>query len=203
VRGDDGYDDAYIRARSPSPSSKLARWDFAREVLDALSEAGGVSAHHYVTTISFRDVRARHECLQLGLFIDAYLAMEVNGVSLPESSPLLDLLCRRLVGVLQADEHNNWSLAAATQRAGTSRLVGSDLFSALARAANSYDRVQRTASKGYGGGSGGAVARGRRRGKRGSRNGAEGQQPVTARGAKATTLAATGVGAAQSAPRGH
>ena len=91
----------------------------------------------------------------------------------------LDLMCRRLVGVLQADEHNNWSLAAATQRTGTTRMAGSELFSALAKAANSYDRVQKSASKTYSAVN--AAGRTRKpRGKRGARTGTAGAQSAGA-----------------------
>jgi len=98
------------RTRSPSAISKLATWDFAREVLNALEEAG-VSAHRYVTMNPFRDARARDECVHLGLFIDAYLRE-----GLPLDAEPLDLICRRLVGVLHADAYENWSFAAVTQR---------------------------------------------------------------------------------------
>jgi hypothetical protein len=164
-----------------------------------------VTAHYYVTSISFRDGRARNECLQLGLFIDAYLAM-----GLPEASDLLDLMCRRLVGVLQADEHGNWSLAAATQRGGASRLAGAELFAAMAKAAGSYDRVHKTVTR-----SGSTTAFGsqkthRSRGKRGGINrgygaGAGGNhyQPTdaSAAGSAVAATAASGAGAARSARR--
>jgi hypothetical protein len=116
-------------------------------MLSALGDAGGVSCHHYVSTIQFRDARARNECLQIALFVDAYLEMQIDGVPLPEQSILLDLMARRLIGVMKADEHSNWSLASATQRAGTTRMAGSALFMQLSRAANAYDRVQKAVSK--------------------------------------------------------
>jgi len=187
------------RSRSPSPSSRLARWNFAGEVLASLREAGGVSAHYYVTTITFRSATARNECLQLGLFIDAYLAMEVGGNPLPDNSPLLDLMCRRLVGVLQADEHNNWSLAEATKKTGASRLAGADLFTALAKAANSYDRVKKAATKGQGSGghglAGGDGAYGKRKNKgRGGRGSGKNHNP-SGSGSAANNHVQTGGGA--------
>ena len=115
--------------------------------MNALRVAGGVSCHHYVSTIHFRDSKARNECLQLGLFIDSYLDMEVDGLGLRLDSDLLDLMCRRLIGVLNADEHGNWSLATASQRSGITRMAGGELFAQLSRAANSYDRVQKAVHK--------------------------------------------------------
>jgi hypothetical protein len=116
-------------------------------MLAALDDAGGVSCHHYVSTVQFRDARARNECLQIALFVDAYLGMQIDGVPLPEQSTLLDLMARRLIGVMKADEHSNWSLATATQRSGTTRMTGSALFMQLSRAANAYDRLQKAVSK--------------------------------------------------------
>jgi hypothetical protein len=120
-----------------------------------------------VTTVQFRDTRARNECLQLGLFIDAYLAMDVDGLGLPADSDLLDLMCRRLVGVLNADEHGNWSLATASQRSGTSRMAGGELFAQLSRAANAYDRVQKAVHKGGGNTTAAGTKKPTRRGRRG------------------------------------
>jgi len=168
----------------------LAHWDFAGDVLRALREAGDVSCHHYVTSVQFRDPRARQECLQLGLFIDAYLDMEANGVELPTDSVLLDLMCRRLIGVLKSDEYGNWSFASATQRTGASRLVGSELFAALSKAAGSYDRAVRTAMKGKGGGNtpggnkgGGGGGGDWKKARRGRRRGKGGRSPSPDEGA--------------------
>lgn len=179
------------RSRSPSPTSRLARWDFAGEVLQALEEAGGVSCHHFVSTVPFRDQRARNECLQWGMAIDAYLAMRVGRSlqPLPEDSRLLDLMCRRLVGVLKADEFGNWSLATATQRAGPTRMAGTELFTAMSKAANSFDRVQKAVAKvtpqSAAAQASATSARRTPRGKRGSGGG--GKRQVPAAGDRAAT----------------
>ena len=168
------------------------------EVLDALNAAGGVSCYHYVTTVSFRDVRAKNEALQLGQFIDAYLAMDVKGEPLPESSELLDLMCRRLTGVLKADEYGNWSLATATQKAGASRLMGNELFTALAKAANAHDRVHKNVSRqtAAAGAGGGYADKARRRGRRGQRSeyrGGAGASSSAVSGAQGGTAARSAV----------
>ena len=173
------------RARTPSPASRLANWDFPREMLRALDDAGGVSCHHYVASLRFRDNRARNECQQLALFIDSYLAMVVGGEGLPLDSDLLDLLSRRLIGVLNADEHGNWSLATASQRSGVSRMAGNDLLTQMSRAANAHDRLQKAVVKTT---TGGSQYTGKKpRGKRGSGKGAGGkpESDAAARGAAA------------------
>jgi hypothetical protein len=139
--------------------------------MNALRAAGGVSCHHYVSTVHFRDSRARNECLQLGLFIDAYLDMEVDGLGLRLDSDLLDLMCRRLIGVLNADEHGNWSLATASQRSGISRMAGGDLFAQLSRAANAYDRVQKAVNKSGPNGAGTYATGAKKAARRGRRGG--------------------------------
>jgi hypothetical protein len=192
--GDDG--DAYLhdRDRTPSPASRLAHWDFPREVLRALDQAGGVSCHHYVSNIRFRDNRTRNECLQLALFVDAYLAMDVNGVALPYDSELLDLMCRRLIGVLNADEHGNWSLATASQRSGASRMAGSELFAQLSRAANAYDRLQRAVHKAHSTDDArtGQKGRPKARGSRGSGRSKAGNSPRAPAAAGQSAAAARG-----------
>ena len=160
-------------------------------MLRALDDAGGVSCHHYVSSQRFRDSRARNECLQLALFIDAYLAMEVDGMGLPYDSELLDLMSRRLIGVLNADETGNWSLAAASQRSGTARMAGSDLFTQLSRAASAHDRLQKAVNKAGGAGAGGAQkGRAKPRGKRGGSGGRKaGSPPPSVSGAAARSAA--------------
>jgi hypothetical protein len=159
-------------------------------VLGALDKAGGVSCYHYVSSLRFRDNRARNECLQLALFIDAYLEMEVDGLGLPLDSELLDLMCRRLIGVLNADETGNWSMAAASQKSGISRMAGNDLFVQLSRAANAHDRLQKAVTKVGSSGAGGARRGGAKpRGKRGGRSRKAGSPPASVSGAAARSAA--------------
>ncbi len=171
-----------------SSTSRLTDWPFAEEVLNALDDAGGVSCHHYVSTVNFRDTRAQKECLQLGLFVDAYLSMRVGDAELPLDSLLLDLMCRRLIGVMHADANSNWSLAAATERVGTVRMASNELVMRMSRYANAYDRMRRAVSKGSDGTAGSAVRvqrtrRGRRGGARNAASGDSAQSNAAARGA--------------------
>jgi hypothetical protein len=107
-----------------------------------------VTCWHYVQSIDFRDHKAKAECEQLALYIDAYERMEVGGVPLPVESELLDLMCRRLLGVMQSDLTGNWSFASATQKSGANRAVGSALFAVMSKAATAYDKTVKAARGG-------------------------------------------------------
>jgi hypothetical protein len=133
-----------------SPASRLQTASFAEGIRDCLLTAGQVSCRRFVETESFKDNRARNECVALAEIIDvATSSRGLAGALVPWSSPIVEAVARRLVGVMTADRTGNWTIATVVSRSAGSLcpLVSRDLAVVMAKAANAIDRVDKASIK--------------------------------------------------------
>ena len=166
--------------------------DRRRRITDRLAptilrSTSATGALQWVRSHEWHSVRNRHEASQWALLIDAWR----NDVRLPEDAMPLEIACRRLVGVVDADTSGSWDRAAAMELYRQDSLLTPEqltFFSGVATKLNrattsTTNKSDKKKGKRRGGGGGGAGDGDAARGGRNRRGGGGGGRGAGAAGA--------------------
>ena len=141
------------RNRSSAVASDRDRVSLSDELLApvvlAQIKASGGTALKFVENKPFSVVRNRNECLHLASFIDEYCThRNSGGRRFSRASHLLEMIVRRLVGVMSADRTGNWRMAdVLSLKLSNDSLLSRDLELRLMQEANRLERATKTADK--------------------------------------------------------
>ena len=112
--------------------------DLSKTVFRKLRESGQTCVKH-VESLQFSSTRTRKECLHLANFIDTLRADPKRG---------LELIVKRLVAVMKADQTGNWSIAEVLNAdIGNHSLLTRDIEMRLMAEANRFDKLMKAADK--------------------------------------------------------
>lgn len=148
--------------------------NFTEMVLASLRELGGQTAVKYIQSQSFNSSRVRKDALHLAQFFDVCRRDPKKG---------LELISRRLIGLLAADKTGNWTMAEVLDAdLANVSIISRDVELRLMKEANKLDKLTRTADKSKRIASAGAGAGrsyfARRAGGRGGRQSYQSRRPV-------------------------
>jgi len=118
----------------------------AAKVIGSVQQSGG--ARRWVDTRQFRGARNRMEVFHLACALDALLNAGVDTTSLG-----VEIICRRMYAVAEADKHNNWAIAdVLSLESSSGSLVDRDFELLVMSSANKYDKAAKTFDRANGAG---------------------------------------------------